>query len=100
MRLCVARRQTDKRRAGICIEMRRAFAHQIRQPDRAVRARRNFCRFIYKRIITCAFAEIFAKPFERKSRALRDARIMPASGNRMAKRVNSPFQINFRRSMI
>ena len=71
-----------------------AFAHQIRRPEEAFRARRSFRRFIHETVVGIAAivlpgAKLVAEPSQREPCALRHSHHMPAVGNRVTKGVNA-----------
>ena len=103
MRRGCAGRRADERGARVRVEVRRAFAHQIRSPQHAVRARlraRGLARhWSYARRRAARQSELLAEPAQRQTRGLRDAHHVPAIRDGVTEGVDAPFGSSAGRSV-
>ena len=94
----VARGKPDERRTGLGVEVWRAFAHQVRRPERAFRARRHARRFFCQPLIRIASivlagAEAIAEPAERLAGRQSHTHHVPAARDGVAEGVEAPLRV-------
>ena len=87
------RRQPDPAAADRGVQVRRALAHQVRQPEQSLRARRRARRFGGQRVVRHARRQLIAEPLQAQPRALRHAHHVPLVAHRVAERVDAPRRI-------
>ena len=87
------RRDADPSATRDRIQVRRALAHQVGQPEQALRSHRRFCGLAKERVVIARRGELVAKPLQAEARALCDAHDVPLTRHGVTEGVHASQRI-------